>query len=72
MSYLLNLLEGGWDALANYLSFHVLTCLVPAFFIAGGIAVFVSQASVLKYFGPKANRFLSYGVASVSGAILAV
>jgi uncharacterized membrane protein YraQ (UPF0718 family) len=51
---------------------HVLLCLVPAFFIAGAIAVFVSQASVIKYFGAKANKFLSYTVASVSGTILAV
>ena len=51
---------------------HVLTCLVPAFFIAGAIASFVSQASVLKYFGAKANRVLSYSVASVSGTVLAV
>ncbi len=51
---------------------HVLLCLVPAFFIAGAISVFVSQASVIKYFGARANKFLSYGVASVSGAILAV
>ena len=72
MSYLLNLLESGWHALLDYLSFHVLTCLVPAFFIAGAIAVFVSQAAILKYFGPRANKFLSYGVASVSGTILAV
>jgi hypothetical protein len=51
---------------------HVILCLVPAFFIAGAICVFVSQASVMKYFGAKANKFLSYSVASVSGAILAV
>jgi len=51
---------------------HVLLCLVPAFFIAGAISIFVSQASVMKYFGAKANKFLSYSVASVSGAILAV
>jgi hypothetical protein len=51
---------------------HVLLCLVPAFFIAGAISVFVSQASVMKYFGAKANKILSYGVASVSGTILAV
>jgi hypothetical protein len=51
---------------------HVLLCLVPAFFIAGAIGVFVSQASVMKYLGPKANKFLAYGVASVSGTILAV
>ncbi|MBL7153363.1 MAG: permease [Phycisphaerae bacterium] len=51
---------------------HVLLCLVPAFFIAGAIAVFVSQASVMKYLGAKANKVLAYGVASVSGSILAV
>jgi uncharacterized protein len=51
---------------------HVILCLVPAFFIAGAISVFVSQASVMKYFGAKANKILSYGVASVSGTILAV
>ncbi len=51
---------------------HVLLCLVPAFFIAGAISVFVSQASVIKYFGAKANKFLSYTVASVSGTVLAI
>ncbi|MBU4251373.1 MAG: permease [Candidatus Omnitrophica bacterium] len=51
---------------------HVLLCLIPAFFIAGAISVFVSQASVMKYFGVKANKLLSYSVASVSGTILAV
>lgn len=56
----------------DYARNHVLTCLIPAFFIAGAISVFVSQASVIKYFGPAANKFLAYGVASVSGTILAV
>ena len=65
-------LNSGLRALIEYLSAHVLTCLIPAFFIAGGIAVFVSQAAVMKYFGAKANKFLAYGVASVSGTILAV
>lgn len=69
---LVNLLDAGLAALQDYLSAHVITCLVPALFIAGAIATFVSQAAVLKYFGPKANKFLSYGVASVSGAVLAV
>lgn len=55
-----------------YAEEHVLLCLVPAFFIAGAIAVFVSQASVLKYLGAKANKVLAYGVASVSGTVLAV
>jgi uncharacterized protein len=51
---------------------HVLLCLVPAFFIAGGIGVFVSQASVMKYLGARAHKVLAYGVASVSGSVLAV
>ena len=51
---------------------HVLLCLVPAFFIAGAIGVFVSQEAVMKYLGPQSNKFLAYGVASVSGTILAV
>lgn len=58
--------------LHDYAREHVLLCLIPAFFIAGAISVFVSRASVMKYFGPKANKFLSYSVASVSGTILAV
>ena len=51
---------------------HVILCLVPAFFIAGAITCFVSQASVLRYLGPNAKKVLAYGVASVSGSILAV
>jgi uncharacterized membrane protein YraQ (UPF0718 family) len=58
--------------LQDYARQHVLTCLIPAFFIAGAISVFVSQAAVLKYFGAKANKILSYSVASVSGSVLAV
>ncbi len=51
---------------------HVILCLVPAFFIAGAISVFVSQASVMKYLGAGANKVIAYSVASVSGTILAV
>ena len=58
--------------LQEYAREHVLTCLIPAFFIAGAIAVFISQASVLKYFGAQARKILSYSVASVSGTVLAV
>ncbi len=51
---------------------HVILCLIPAFFIAGALSVFLSQQSVMKYLGAKANKILAYGVASVSGGILAV
>ena len=60
-------------ALLNwYAREHVMLCLVPAFFIAGAIAVFISQDAVMKYLGPTANKAAAYGVASVSGSILAV
>ena len=55
-----------------YAQEHVLLCLVPAFFIAGGIACFISQAAVMKYLGAAAKKVVAYGVASVSGSILAV
>ena len=51
---------------------HVLLCLVPAFFIAGAIGVFVSQEGVMRYLGPQASRWIAYPVASVSGTVLAV
>ncbi|MDK2823384.1 MAG: uncharacterized protein PWQ67_957 [Clostridia bacterium] len=58
--------------LGEYAREHVLFCLIPAFFIAGAIAIFVSQEAVLKYFGSKAKKWISYSVASVSGTVLAV
>ena len=51
---------------------HVILCLLPAFFIAGVIAVFISETSILKYFGARAKKWMAYTVASVSGTILAV
>jgi uncharacterized membrane protein YraQ (UPF0718 family) len=56
----------------EYARQHVLTCLIPALFIAGAIAVFISGGAVLKYLGSAAKKWLSYGVAAVSGSILAV
>ncbi|MBL7074442.1 permease [candidate division KSB1 bacterium] len=72
MNLILDLFKGGFSALLDYLSAHVLACLVPAFFIAGAISVFISQGAVIKYFGAQAKKVLSYSVASVSGSILTV
>lgn len=58
--------------LSQYAQHHVLLCLVPAFFIAGAILVFLNQQSVIKYLGPSAPKAVAYAVASVSGTILAV
>jgi hypothetical protein len=62
----------GWDTLLGYLSQHVVTCLIPAFFIAGAIAAFVKKDAILKYFSPETKKTTSYGIASISGTVLAV
>jgi hypothetical protein len=61
-----------FDLVKWYAREHVVLCLLPAFFIAGVISVFVSQGSVLRYFGENAKKWLAYSVAAVSGTILAV
>jgi len=58
--------------LREYAREHVLACLIPAFFIAGAIGVFLAQDSVMRYLGSRAKRVVAYGVAAVSGAVLAV
>lgn len=65
-------LNSGLLAVIEYLAQHVVTCLIPAFFIAGAIAALVKKDAILKYFGPKVEKYKSYTVASVSGTILAV
>lgn len=69
---LIGSLMTGWSTLYSYLSEHVVTCLIPAFFIAGAIATFIKKEAILKYFSPDANKAVSFGVASVSGTVLAV
>jgi hypothetical protein len=69
---LIGALLSGWDTLFAYLTQHVVTCLIPAFFIAGAIAAFVKKEAILKYFSPDAKKTTSYGIASVSGTVLAV
>ena len=69
---IIDIVIAGFQALQEYLSAHVLTCLIPAFFIAGAIAVFVSKQSVLRYFGAHTKKYISYPVAAISGTILAV
>ncbi len=65
-------IQEAFNMLSEYARQHVLFCLVPAFFIAGAISVFLNQQSVIRYLGPKAKKLTAYTVASVSGAILAV
>ncbi|KXB07444.1 permease [candidate division MSBL1 archaeon SCGC-AAA382A20] len=72
MSVWFEALRLGVTTLIVYLREHTVTCLVPAFFIAGAIAATVSKDTILKYFGYKVRRLLSHGVASISGTVLAV
>ena len=65
-------IQEAFKLLQWYARNHTLACVVPALFIAGAVITFLSQASVMRYLGPKANKPLAYGVASVSGGILAV
>lgn len=67
-----NAVREAFELVKWYAREHVVLCLLPAFFIAGAIGVFVSQASVMRYLGAGANKVLAYGVASVSGSVLAV
>ena len=69
---LLTAIPSTLDLAKWYAREHIVLCLLPAFFIAGVIAVFVSQGAVLRYFGANAKKWVSYSVASVSGGILAV
>lgn len=65
-------IEATLDLTRWYAQEHVVLCLLPAFFIAGVIAIFVSQGAVIKYFGAGAKKWVAYTIASVSGSILAV
>ncbi len=62
----------GLELLNEYAREHILTCLLPAFFIAGAIAIFIRKEAVLRYLGGQAKRYISYSIASISGVILAV
>jgi hypothetical protein len=72
MEAIIAVLLSGWQALVDYLSISRIIMLAIAFFLSGAISQFMSQGAVMKYFGPNAKKWLSYLIATVSGAILAV
>ncbi len=72
LTRVLTLLQGGLGNLAAYLAAHVLLCLLPAFFIAGGLSALVPQEAITRYLGPKAPRVISYPAAALGGLVLAV
>ncbi|MDD4307793.1 MAG: permease [Thermoplasmata archaeon] len=67
-----DLLIAGGTALINYLSAHVLLCLVPAFFIAGALSALLKKEAVTKYLGPDTPKYISYPIAAVAGTLIAV
>lgn len=72
MEILIEMLMSGLLNVYEYLSEHVLTCLISAFFIAGAISVFIKKEAILKYLDLDVKKTISYPIASVSGAVLAV
>ncbi|MFX1254120.1 MAG: permease [Promethearchaeota archaeon] len=69
---LMAMIQSGIAALVDYLSFHVLLCLIPAFFIAGAMAVFIPQEAVMKYLGKESKKIIAYPMAAIAGFLLAV
>jgi len=69
---ILSMLQGGFFSLVDYLSLHVLLCLIPAFFIAGAMIVFVPKELIVKYMGKDSRKIVAYPVAAISGLLLAV
>jgi uncharacterized membrane protein YraQ (UPF0718 family) len=72
METFLGLVEAGWLSLLDYLAAHVILCLLPAFFIAGGMSALIPQQVITRYLGPKASKWVSYPAAALGGFVLAV
>ena len=72
MELLYAALQSGLASLASYLAAHVLLCLVPAFFIAGGLSALVPQQSIVRFLGPNAPKYVAYPAAAGAGSLLAV
>ena len=72
MDLIIAALQSGAASLASYLAAHVLLCLVPAFFIAGGLSALVPQQSIVRFLGPDAPRYIAYPAAAGAGSLLAV
>ncbi|UJG44305.1 MAG: permease [Candidatus Heimdallarchaeum endolithica] len=69
---ILEMLENGWLSLLDYISFHVLLCLIPAFFIAGAMTVFIPKRAILKYIGKDSKKIIAYPAAAIVGLLIAV
>src|SRR3990170_5680263 len=72
LTLLVELLQGGLGSLAAYLAAHVLLCLVPAFYIAGGMTALIPKETITRFLGRNTPRFVSYPAAALAGSVLAV
>jgi len=72
MEFVIELLKGGVAALQDYILAHTLTCLVPAFFIAGAVYALFPKEKILRYLGPDSPKYISYPMSVVAGLCLAV
>ena len=70
--WLIKFVQGGFGSLASYLAAHVLLCLLPAFFIAGGMSALIPRESIMRFLGRKAPKYISYPAAAAAGSLLAV
>ena len=66
------LFVAGWLSLLDYLAAHVILCLLPAFFIAGGMSALIPEQVITRFLGPKASKWVSYPAAAIGGFVLAV
>jgi len=72
LDWVIKFVQGGLGSLASYLAAHVLLCLLPAFFIAGGMSALIPRESIMRFLGRKAPKYVSYPAAAAAGSLLAV
>lgn len=72
LNRLFELLEAGFNALSDYVAYHVITCLIPAFLLAGAVSVFISRDTIIKYLGLETRKLVSFPLAAISSLGLAV
>ena len=66
-----DLILAGSLALKEYIALHVLTCLIPAFLLAGAMVRFISKEAIIKYLGSSTNKLKSFSLASLASFFIA-
>jgi len=68
---LVELAKAGWNSLGEYVAAHVLTCLIPAFLLAGGIVRFIDREAIVRYLGEQASKVRSFSIAAATSFFIA-